>query len=171
MIEMRTVCNVVGPGSGSSGCVPRKRWTNGSNYPEITIPGAPDHGIFDPSVAGNGAGKLYMTLSGVASTIPGGGFDTLAVRTYLASSSDRGKTWQLGGVVSPDVQVKVKGDRGSWQSGSHRPSFMPQRSRWKVVWHQYLAVRGPEIYPRMVTKRPRRTRGRSPETLRRQRLR
>jgi hypothetical protein len=118
---------------------------NSANYPEISIPGAPDHGIFDPSIARNGAGKLYMTLSGVASTVPGGDFNTLAVRTYLASSSDQGKTWQLGGVVNPDVQVNVKGDRGSWQSEVSTLAFdphAPKESRWKLVWHQYLAVKG-----------------------------
>ena len=93
MIEMRTLAvMLLGLVLAYPVAFPASAGQNGSNYPEITIPGAPDHGIFDPSVASNGAGKLYMTLSGVASTIPGGGFDTLAVRTYLASSSDRGKT-------------------------------------------------------------------------------
>ena len=146
MIKMRTVAvMLLGSVLAHRVAFPASAGQNGSNYPEITIPGAPDHGIFDPSVASNGAGKLYMTLSGVASTIPGGGFDTLAVRTYLASSSDRGKTWQLGGVVNPDVQVNVKGDRGSWQSEVSTLTFdphAPKESRWKAVWHQYLAVKG-----------------------------
>jgi hypothetical protein len=146
MIKMRTFAvMLLGLVLAHPVAFPASAGQSGPNYPEITIPGAPDHGIFDPSVASNGAGKLYMTLSGAGSTIPGGGFDTLAVRTYLASSSDRGKTWQLGGIISPDVQVKVKGDRGSWQSEVPTLTFdphAPKESRWKVVWHQYLAVKG-----------------------------
>jgi hypothetical protein len=118
-------------------------------FSEITIPGAPDHGIFDPSIASDGAGKLYMSLSGVASTVPGGGFETNAVRTYLASSSDQGKTWRLWGIVNPDVQVKLEEERsphrGLWQSEVSTLAFdpfAPKPSRWKLIWHQYLAING-----------------------------
>jgi hypothetical protein len=34
---------------------------------EILLAGAPDRGIFDPSIAGDGR-QLYMTVSGVSST-------------------------------------------------------------------------------------------------------
>ena len=41
--------------------------------------------------------------------------------------------------------MKVKGDRGSWQSEVPTLTFdphAPKELRWKVVWHQYLAVKG-----------------------------
>ena len=78
-----------------------------ATFLEIAITGAPDHGIFDPSVASDGTGKLYMSLSGVASTTPGGSFGTAAVRTYLASSGDQGKSWKLSGVINPDIAVTL----------------------------------------------------------------
>ncbi len=114
---------------------------------EITIPGAPDHGIFDPSIASSGAGKFYMSLSGVTSTVPGGGFTTLGVRTYLAVSGDQGKSWQLSGVINPDVDVQLdrKPHRGRWQSEVSALVFdqqAPKQARWKLVWHQYLNIDG-----------------------------
>jgi hypothetical protein len=118
-----------------------------TKFSEISIPGAPDHGIFDPSVASSGAGKLYMSLSGVSSAMPGGGFTTLGVSTYLASSSDQGKSWQFSGVINPDIDVQLDRapHRGRWQSEVSALTFDPQASkqaRWKLVWHQYLNIGG-----------------------------
>ena len=122
---------------------------SGTSFTGISIPGAPDHGIFDPSVASDGAGKLYMSLSGVTSTIPGGGFATLGTRTYLAVSGDQGKSWQLSGVINPDVEVQLSRapspHRGRWQSEVSALVFdaqAPKQARWKLVWHQYLNING-----------------------------
>ena len=114
---------------------------------EITIAGAPDHGIFDPSVTSDGTGKLYMSLSGVASTTPGGSFGTAAVRTYLASSGDQGKSWKLASVINPDIAVTLgkAPPNGRWQSEVSAlvfNSLAPKQARWKLVWHQYLNING-----------------------------
>jgi hypothetical protein len=114
---------------------------------EIKLAGAPDHGIFDPSVASDGAGKLYMSLSGVAATTPGGSFGTAAVRTYLAASSDQGKNWQLSGLINPDIAVTLgkAPTNGRWQSEVSALVFdtqAPKQARWKLVWHQYLNING-----------------------------
>jgi hypothetical protein len=114
---------------------------------EIIIPGAPGHGIFDPSIVSNGRGKLYMALSGVHAVVPGGGFDTYGVSTYLAVSSNQGKSWKLLGVINPAIQVQLgrKPRRGIWQSEVPVLAFDPQapkQARWKLIWHQYLNIKG-----------------------------
>src|ERR1700731_1626906 len=87
---------------------------------EILLAGAPDRGIFDPSIAGDGR-RLYMTVSGVSSKAAGSGLGVTAVRSYLARSQDQGRTWQLvGGAVNPDVEASLDDfplpHRGRWQS-------------------------------------------------------
>jgi hypothetical protein len=116
---------------------------------EILLAGAPDRGIFDPSIASDGR-QLYMTVSGVSRTAAGSSLGVTAVRTYLARSQDWGRTWQLvGGVVNPDVEVPLDDfpslHRGRWQSEVTALAFdpdAPQTARWKLFWHQYLNVNG-----------------------------
>jgi hypothetical protein len=116
---------------------------------EILLPGPPDRGIFDPSIASGGR-ELYMTLSGVSSTAAGSSLGVTAVRSYLARSQDQGRTWQLvGGVVNPDVEAWLDDfpspHRGRWQSEVTALAFdpgAPQPARWKLFWHQYLNVNG-----------------------------
>jgi hypothetical protein len=113
------------------------------------LAGAPDRGIFDPSIAGDRR-QLYMTVSGVSSTAAGSSLGVTAVRSYLARSQDQGRTWQLvGGVVNPDVEASLDDfpppNRGRWQSEVTALAFDPdasQRARWKLFWHQYLNVNG-----------------------------
>jgi hypothetical protein len=120
---------------------------NAATFTEITIPGQPDHGIFDPSIAGDGAGTFYMSLSGVAANTPGESFPLHAVRTYLAVSANQGKSWRLSGVINPDIAVALGQApfAGRWQSEVsallHDP-LAPVQSRWKLVWHQYLNAAG-----------------------------
>ncbi len=114
---------------------------------EITITRAPDHAIFDPSVASDGTGLLHMSLSGVASTTPGGAFTTAGVRTYLATSRNQGKSWKLAGVISPDIGVTLgkAPTNGRWQSEVSALVYdaqAPKRTRWKLIWHQYLNING-----------------------------
>jgi hypothetical protein len=116
---------------------------------EILLAGAPDRGIFDPSIAGDGR-QLYMTVSGVSSTAAGSSLGVTAVRSYLAGSQDQGRTWQfVGGVVNPDVEASLDDfpspHRGRWQSEVTALAFdrdAPQSARWKLFWHQYLNVNG-----------------------------
>ena len=84
---------------------------------EILLAGAPDRGIFDPSIAGDGR-RLYMTVSGVSSKAAGSGLGVTAVRSYLARSQDQGRTWQLvGGAVNPDVEASLDDRRAGSSSG------------------------------------------------------
>ncbi len=127
--------------------LPRTRNRLTQSFPKYPSPGAPDHGIFDPSIASSGAGKLYMSLSGVSASVPGGGFTTHGVRTYLAASDDQGKSWHLSGIVNPDVEVPLNRSpyRGRWQSEVSALAFdpeAPKQARWKLVWHQYLNIGG-----------------------------
>jgi hypothetical protein len=125
---------------------------SGSSVPvkaEILLAGAPDRGIFDPSIAGDGR-ELYMAVSGVSSTAAGSSLGATAVQSYLARSHDQGRSWRLvGGVVNPDVEVTLEGfslpHRGRWQSEVTALAFDPhasQGARWKLFWHQYLNVNG-----------------------------
>lgn len=114
---------------------------------EIMMAGAPDHGIFDPSIALDGTGGIYMSLSGVTSTTPGGNFATIGVRTYLAVSGDQGKNWKLLGVLNPDIGVTLgkAPTNGRWQSEVSALIYdaqAPKQARWKIVWHQYLNING-----------------------------
>jgi hypothetical protein len=114
---------------------------------EIAMAGAPDHGIFDPSVAGDGTGALYMSLSGVASATPGGTFAKAGVRTYLAVSADLGSSWKLAGAVNPDIGVTLgqAPTNGRWQnevSALVYDALAPKETRWKLIWHQYLNIDG-----------------------------
>ena len=144
MVKVRTVAAILLGAFLAHPVVPN---ASAATFLEIAIAGAPDHGIFDPSVASDGAGKLYMSLSGVASTTPGGGFGTAAVRTYLASSGDQGKSWQLAGVINPDIAVVLgtAPTNGRWQSEVSALVYDAQASaqaRWKLIWHQYLNIDG-----------------------------
>jgi hypothetical protein len=86
---------------------------------EIVISGAPDHGVFDPSVARSDSGRLYMSLSGVSSTAEGGSLGALAVRTLLAHSDDQGRSWQLDAQFHSSADVH---DRKRILSSNCRPS-------------------------------------------------
>ena len=117
---------------------------------EIVIPGAPDHGIFDPSVVRSDGGRLYMSLSGVSSTRDGAGLDALAVNTLLAHADNQGRGWQLvKQPVNPNIEVRLDTfpapHRGRWQSEVSSllfDRFAPKESRWKLFWHQYLNANG-----------------------------
>ena len=116
---------------------------------EVLLPGAPDHGIFDPSVAADETGNIYMSLSGVSSTPAGDGVGELAVSTYLVMSVDQGKLWRLVGLVNPSVAVPLRAAHaphlGRWQnevSALVFDRYARPGARWKLFWHQYLNVNG-----------------------------
>ena len=144
MVKVRTVAAILLGAFWAHLVVPN---AIAATFLEIAIAGAPDHGIFDPSVASDGTGKLYMSLSGVASSTPGGTFKTAGVRTYLASSSDQGKSWRLSGVINPDIGVTlgIAPTNGRWQSEVSALIFdaqAPASARWKFIAHQYLNING-----------------------------
>ena len=90
---------------------------------EVLLAGAPDRGIFDPSIKGDGR-QLYMTVSGVSSTAAGNSLGVIAVQSYLARSQDQGRTWQLvGGVVNPDDRQRTGA------TGDNEVLVLPRRQR------------------------------------------
>lgn len=116
---------------------------------EVLLPGAPDHGIFDPSIAADDTGTIYMSLSGVGSTAARTGVGSLAVSTYLAASSDQGKQWRILARINPSVAVALRSapspHRGMWQnevSALVFDRYAIPAARWKLFWHQYLNVNG-----------------------------
>jgi hypothetical protein len=116
---------------------------------EVLIPGAPDRGIFDPSITTDGSGRLFMSVSGIGSTAEGSSIGANAVRTYLAVSDDQGSSWRLAGLLNPEIEVRLDTAaaprRGRWQSEVSalvHDAEAPRAARWKLFWHQYLNVNG-----------------------------
>lgn len=127
---------------------------------KITIAGAGNLGIFDPSVERDpDTGYLWMSYSSV-NTSSYSVYNTPAVIYWqvsirLAFSDDNGVTWQDAGfVAAPAVETLVgplteshpTGDipansLGIWQSETSSLVFDPSapvNERWKLIWHQYL---------------------------------
>jgi len=127
---------------------------------KITIAGAGNLGIFDPSVERDpNTGNLWMSYSSVNTSgysvynNPSVVYWQVSIR--LAYSDDNGVTWQDAGfVAAPAVETLVgpltenhpTGDipansLGIWQSETSSLVFDPSapvNERWKLVWHQYL---------------------------------
>lgn len=123
---------------------------------KITISGAGDLGIFDPSLARDpGTSRLWMSYSSVDTSIYYSPLTYWAVSVRLAFSDNNGVTWQDAGVVvAPKVETllgpmttahptaSIPADsQGIWQSETssliYDPSA-PMAERWKLIWHQYL---------------------------------
>ncbi|WP_455220477.1 sialidase family protein [Kaarinaea lacus] len=127
---------------------------------KITLAGAGNLGIFDPSVERDpDTGRMWMSYSSVNTssysvyTTPDVIYWQVSIR--LAYSDDNGVTWQDAGfVATPAVETLVgplteshpTGDipansLGIWQSETsslvYDPSA-PVNERWKLIWHQYL---------------------------------
>jgi len=135
-------------GSSSSAAAPTPE--------RITISGAGDLGIFDPSVTRDpGTDSLWMSYSSVDTSIYYVSSVYWAVSVRLAYSDDNGISWQDAGVVvAPKVETSVgpmteahptadipADSQGIWQSETssliYDPSA-PVAERWKLIWFQYL---------------------------------
>jgi len=125
----------------------------------LTISGAGDLGIFDPSVTrDSSSGQLWMSYSSVNTSPNYASSVYWSVSIRLAYSDDNGVTWQDAGVaVSPAVErtdfgpmteAHPTGDipantTGIWQSETSsliydaHPST-PANERWKLIWFQYF---------------------------------
>jgi hypothetical protein len=116
---------------------------------EIRFPGAGDLGVFDPAPAsGPTRSHLWMSYSGV-SDLAVGSAHIAAVSTRLASSADRGATWDDTGVVLNPARVEgdpppeFAGMPALWQHEVSRMVYDRRAAtseRWKLVWHRYLHV-------------------------------
>jgi hypothetical protein len=116
---------------------------------ELRFPAAGDLGTFDPAPAsGRARPRLWMSYSGVNGVAVSSAY-VAAVSTRLASSADRGLTWDDTGVVpnpaqiEPDPPVEFAGMPAVWQQEVSRLVYdrrAPPAERWKLVWHRYLLV-------------------------------
>lgn len=120
----------------------------------ITITGAGDLGIFDPSLTRDpGTNRLWMSYSSVETSSYYDPSVYWAVSIRLASSDDNGVSWQDVGVVAPNVETTLgpmepiasipAGSDGIWQNEMssiiYDPAAVPAE-RWKLIWVQYLHV-------------------------------
>jgi hypothetical protein len=128
-----------------------------SPQPErITLAGAGDIGIFDPSLARDPVtNRLWMSYSSVetSSFYPPAQYWAVSIR--LAFSDDNGASWQdagvqlaaraeqtvgplLTGAATPPINVN---SNGIWQSETSTLRYdpgAPAGERWKLLWFQYL---------------------------------
>jgi hypothetical protein len=148
----------VGPGAcsgGSSSSTPSNPET--APQPErISIAGAGDLGIFDPSLARDPASnRLWMSYSSVETSnfYPPEQYWGVSIR--LAFSDDNGSSWQDAGVelatrvetqvgpmpVGPASPAIAANSDGIWQSETSTLRYDPGAAageRWKLLWFQYL---------------------------------
>lgn len=126
----------------------------------VTIVGAGNLGIFDPSVTRDpGTGRMWMSYSSVDTSIYHLPTVYWKVSLRLAYSDDNGMTWlDAGVVVAPAVETILgpmtenhpagsipAGSEGTWQSETSSLIYDPHPStpaneRWKLIWFQYLHV-------------------------------
>lgn len=116
--------------------------TTPSRY-ELTLPGAGDHGIFDPSLAADpDTGRIWMACSAVDHLLCS---NSKAISTRLAWSEDAGKTWVDCGVFLNQAEdITLPGPvYATWEyevASLCRDPGAPANARWKLFFHRYLAV-------------------------------
>ncbi len=111
----------------------------------LSPPGAGAMGVFDPSLAGDGSGPVYMAFSAV-DPMPGAPGIERIVSTFLARSEDAGRRWSvIGGPVNPTIGVRLGAAAGGGPATWHNEvaallhdPFAPPSERWKLIWHHYL---------------------------------
>lgn len=113
-------------------------------------------GMFDPSIAEDPKGRLWMSYSTV---VPSREFDTRfnAVSTRLARSDDGGSSWVDEGAVNVSREQPLPWPHNKlharWEHEVSRIAYdpwSPPESRWKLLWHRYLRVydgKGPDSVP------------------------
>lgn len=110
---------------------------------EINFPNIGNNGIFDPALAQDGTGKLWMSYSEV-NFMPG----TTAywtVRTRLTSSNDAGASWADIGLLNDTLPAAAPSPYEAWwQQEVSFVSFdagdADAARRWKMLWHRYTYV-------------------------------
>jgi len=137
-----TACGGGGPSAGSA---------------EITIPGVGSNGIFDPSIATDGGGTLWMSYSEVRFSSASN--KLLNVRTRIASSSNAGGSWTDAGVINDNFGGTVPDPGGGsdwtfvWQQETSRiesdAADTDTSRRWKVLWHRYTDAYNPNTDTRI----------------------
>jgi hypothetical protein len=117
----------------------------------ITFPGVGAHGIFDPSIARDPGGRLWMSYSAVDPSVMWPTQNINVVATHLAYSDDNGKTWTVsssGELISNFSDVALPSpsppyDAGTWINEVSQLTYDPgaiAAERWKILWHHYLII-------------------------------
>jgi len=128
-----------GGGGGGGGGGPK---ISGSNT-EISFPNISTNGIFDPSIALDGSGKLWMSYSEV-NFVPGT-TRYWTVRTRIASSNDAGGSWADEGLITDWLTAAAPPGYEAWweqetpQLTNDAADSDPTR-RWKMLWHRYTYI-------------------------------
>lgn len=109
----------------------------------MEMPGAPAQGWFDPSIATDVGGQVYMAFSGVSPATPP--LDR-SVATGLARLEPDGVRWRNLGIISPASPfTAANGKPAVWQNEVSTLVFDPWSApaeRWRLIWHQYLDLAG-----------------------------
>ncbi len=119
----------------------------------LSLRGAGSAGVFDPSLASDGGGTVYMAFSAVDPSARWPVQNDRIVQTFLARSDESGSNWTvIGGPVNAAVDVTPApgvGDAGTWQNEVAALQYDPQApaaERWKLVWHHYLIADGRRLF-------------------------
>ncbi|MBP6903002.1 MAG: hypothetical protein KBC73_23115 [Burkholderiaceae bacterium] len=113
-------------------------------------------GIFDPSFADDGRGRLWMSYSTVVADKTHG-IKFNSINTRLAVSGDGGKTWEDQGLVNAARDQALPWPHNKlaarWEyevSRLQRDPWASEATRWKLLSHRYLRVydgKGPDSVP------------------------
>lgn len=130
------LCACGGGGSGDS-------TTPSGGIFEIGFPGVGNNGIFDPSIAQDDTGKLWMSYSEV--NFVSGTTAYWTVRTRIASSNDAGTSWADAGLINDTMTAAAPAPYEAWwQQEVSFVAFDANDSdaarRWKMLWHRYTYV-------------------------------
>lgn len=114
------------------------------------------NGIYDPSIAQDDKGKLWMSYSAV---VPSKEYGIVfsKVSTRLAYSNDKGLSWHDIGQINSSEKVKLPFPHGwldaAWEHEVAAIEYNPyanKEHRWIMLWHRYLRIydkKGPHSQP------------------------
>lgn len=137
-------------GCGGGGDSPTQNPTPPPAPERVTFVGSGDMGIFDPSVAQEPSGRLWMSYSSVDQSVHYDPALYWGVSIRLAYSDDDGVSWQDAGVAASSSQTEATvgpmdsipaETYGIWQSETSSLTYDPSANpgeAWKLIWHQYL---------------------------------